>query len=292
MSLTLDSEGLNNISQLKEAYKDKITTLRKTALVPGATAPLTPPPPPTPETVSSAPSLSPQAKPQPRPSTPQIPGRPTIKTLSSFLDVPKTLALPPPEIEKIWRIRHSASPSTLCATIPASTFAGMARAARRHPQFILPGLPRGTTPDEEEDATSTTHAETQSNGAHIHFLQWTFPSPDTATVIFTHLAEYKLRGEYAAAHTSLTHHMELAEEKGLVLAQGGVVEGRGVSVDEARWLVMCLQKFYGAAAADVVQEVGVAGELSRKRRRLLELFSAGDEAFRIEELVEQAERIG
>jgi len=36
----------------------------------------------------------------------------------------------------------------------------------------------------------------------------------------------------------------------------------------------------------------VAGELSRKRRRLLELFSAGDEAFRIEELVEQAERIG
>lgn len=99
------------------------------------------------------------------------------------------------------------------------------------------------------------------------------------TVLFTHLAEYKLRGEFSQPHTTITHHLELAEEKGLVLLQGQVIEGRGVSVDEAKWLVMCLQKFYGF------------GSEKSERRRLLELFGRGDEAFNIEELVEEAEKI-
>lgn len=57
------------------------------------------------------------------------------------------------------------------------------------------------------------------------------------------------------------------------------MEGRGVSVDEAKWLIMCLQKFYG-----------VNGEKSG-RRRLLELFGRGDERFKLDELVEEAEKI-
>ena len=98
-------------------------------------------------------------------------------------------------------------------------------------------------------------------------------------MLFTHLAEYKLRGEFSQPHTTVTHHLELAEEKGLVLLQGSVVEGRGVSVDEGKWLVMCLQKFYG--------DVGGQGE----RKRLLEQFSGGDGEFRIETLVEEAEKV-
>ena len=39
--------------------------------------------------------------------------------------------------------------------------------------------------------------------------------------------------------------MDLAEPKGLVLLQGNVMEGRGITVDEGKWLLMCLQKFYG-----------------------------------------------
>ena len=135
----------------------------------------------------------------------------------------------------------------------------MAATAREHPQFILP-LPR------------------EGQGSEIHFLQWTFPSPDSATVLFTNLAEYKLRGEYAAPHTTVTHHLEMAEEKGLVLLQGTVVDGRGVTVEEARWLLLCLQKFYG------MQE-------REERRELLKLFSSGDQRFRIENLMEEAERI-
>lgn len=75
-------------------------------------------------------------------------------------------------------------------------------------------------------------------------------------------------------------HLELMKEKGLVLMQGQVVEGRGVNVEEARWLVLCLQKFYGGEEGDQVS-----------RRRLLEKFSQGDETFRVEELVDEAEKI-
>lgn len=98
-------------------------------------------------------------------------------------------------------------------------------------------------------------------------------------MLFTHLAEYKLRGEFSQPHTTVTHYCELAGDKEVVLLHGQVVEGRGVSVDEAKWLVMCLQKFYG-----------VGGEKS-ERRRLLELFGKGDEGFRVEDLVEEAEKI-
>lgn len=98
------------------------------------------------------------------------------------------------------------------------------------------------------------------------------------TVLFTHLAEYKLRGEFSQPHTTITHHLELADDKGLVLLQGQVIEGRGVSVDEAKWLLMCLQKFYG-----------VSGE-KQERRRLLEMFRKGDPEFKVEDLLEEAEK--
>lgn len=97
------------------------------------------------------------------------------------------------------------------------------------------------------------------------------------TVLFTHLAEFKLRGEFSQPHTTITHHLDLADPKGIVLLHGTVLDGRGVSVAEAHWLLMCLQKFYGRE-----------GEL--ERRKLLEQFSQGDGAFRIEELLEEAEK--
>lgn len=143
--------------------------------------------------------------------------------------------------------------------IPYLTYTRIEATARRHPQFILP-IPR------------------EGQGAEIHFLQWTFPTPTTATVLFTHLAEYKLRGEFSQPHTTVTHHLDLAGPKGLVLLQGTVVEGRGITVDEGKWLLMCLQKFYGGG-----NEMGV-------RKKLLEQFSQGDGGFKVEVLLEEAEK--
>ncbi len=159
----------------------------------------------------------------------------------------------------MWRLRHASDPQSLCAVIPQPTYNRIEATARRHPQFILP-LPRG------------------EQGAEIHFLQWTFPSPTTTTVLFTHLAEFKLRGEYAQPHTTITHHLDLSGLKKLVLLQGTVVEGRGITVDEGKWLLMCLQKFYG-------------GQEKVERKKLLEQFSQGDGGFKVEELLEEAEKI-
>ncbi|KAK5157615.1 hypothetical protein LTR04_005401 [Oleoguttula sp. CCFEE 6159] len=256
-------EGLRDIEELKAAYKDKITNLRKKAAVPGATAPISdgipqllkpldgtspsPPPPPPQPAQNAVSSYTSEAK-------------AGIKTLSSFIDIDKTLELPQKEIEYIWRLRHASDPRSLCAVVPHNIYARIQQTARKHPQFILP-LPR------------------EGQGAEIHFLQWTFPTENTATVLFTHLAEYKLRGEFSQPHTTVTHHLDLAGPKGLVLLQGSVVEGRGVTVDEAKWLLMCLQKFYGMG-----QEQGT-------RKKLMEQFSQGDGGFKVEELLEEAEKI-
>lgn len=238
------------MNELKKAYKDKIQSLKKKASIPipSPAAPISsspfPPPPPAPRIpTEKAPSSS-----------------PGIKTLSSYLDLEKTRALPQKELEAIWRLRHVEDAQSLCAVIPLDVYKKLEATAKKHPHFILP-LPK------------------EGQGAEIHFLQWTFPAENTVTVLFTHLAEYKLRGEFSQPHTTITHHLELAEEKGLVLLQGQVVEGRGVSVDEAKWLVMCLQKFYGVGAE------------KSERKRLLEMFATGDEAFRLEDLVEEAEKI-
>ena len=113
----------------------------------------------------------------------------------------------------------------------------------------------------------------------MHYLQFSHPHPKTTTLLFTSLAEFKLRGEYASPHTTITFHSELADSHDLVLGKGTVMENRGVSVDEARWLVMCMQKFY------------VVGEEGQGRWQLLEMFTRGDGGFQVERLLEEAEKI-
>ncbi|KAI9827607.1 MAG: hypothetical protein M1826_006269 [Phylliscum demangeonii] len=251
-------EGHRSVEDLRQAYKDRIETVRRNP----ALVPTSPPARPSSSfTFPSAPPVSPAAAAPtaPTPSTSKSNGG--IKPLSAYLDLGKVLDLPAREIEYVWRLRHAESSNSLCAVIPSPTYRRIASAARRHPQFILP-LPR------------------EGQGAEIHFLQWTFPSPTTSTVLFTHLAEYKLRGEYSQPHTTVTHHLDLADPKGLVLLQGQVMQDRGIGVEEAQWLLMCLQKFYGLGEHD-----------ASPRKRLLEQFSQGDGDFAVEHLLEEAEKI-
>ena len=255
--------GVKNADELKRLFKEKSHT---SSSAPAATPP--------PFTVPPAPS-SPQAAAAPHSATPPRPSStpPGVKTLSSFIDVPKFLDLPEKEITTLWRLRHASSPRSLCAVIPYHVYHKIKATARRHPQFILP-LARHANP--ADDAPQEVES---GGGADIHFLQWTFPTPDSATVLFTHLAEYKLRGEYSVPHTTIQHHLELARDKGLVLLQGQVADDRGVSVENARGLLLTLQKFY--AIEDERPERG----------KLLEQFSRGDRDFKVESLVEEAEKI-
>ena len=250
--------GLKDVKELKAAYHSKILEQRNCALPlefaslqSSSKHPTAPSPPPHTQSFSLDAHQV--------PTSTKAPDPPGVKTLSSYIDVPKTLELPQKEIEYIWRLRHASDPQSLCAVIPLSVYIKIDAAARRHPQFILP-LPR------------------DNQGAEFHYLQWTFPSATTTTVLFTHLAEFKLRGEYAQPHTTITHHLDIVGPKDMVLLQGTVVEGRGITVNEGKWLLMCLQKFYG-------------GHESEERRKLMRQFSQGDRNFKVESLLAEAESI-
>lgn len=231
-------------------------------------------------------------------STPTSGSTPGIKPLSAYLDLEKVSTLPKKELEYIWRLRHASNPLSLCAVIPIETYNRIYQTARRHPQFILP-LPRPAAEDGSGNAKQAVEGFEggQRTAADIHFLQWGFHPPavppasgltnantHTSTVLFTHLASFKVHGAYAQPHTTITHHLDLAGSHGLVLLNGAVVQGRGVSAEEGRWLVMCLQKFYDFE--------GHGGGIGKgKRQGLLEKFSKGDQGFNIEELVDEAERV-
>ena len=59
-------------------------------------------------------------------------------------------------------------------------------------------------------------------------------------------------------------------------------ENRGVSVEEAKWLLMALQKFYGA---NTEQEEG------GRRKELMRLFSEGKTEFDVQRLIQEVETI-
>lgn len=209
----------------------------------------------------------------------------------------KIATLPSKEIEYIWRLRFASDAKSLCAVIPWETYQRIFASAQKHPQFVLP-LPRPASDDGSGDiqqAPDGFGGEAKRTTADVHFLQWGFHPPaeppqgktantHTSTVIFTHLAAFKIHGEHAQPHTTITHHLDLADSHGIVLLNGSVVEGRGVSADEGRWLLMCLQKFY-----DFEGHGGGVGK--EKRQELLRKFSSGDAAFSLEELLDEAERV-
>lgn len=299
------SEGFGTIDDLKSAYSDKIKEAHKQDAIefPIPQAPDTPVTQPNrgplhPESGSPTPSEdsgveipqapnTPVSQPNKDGPTPSTPGsvaaqaarvgkdkHPAIKGLDDIINVEKTRDLPERELAALWRLRHAKSPLNLCAVVPAATYKAMEDAAKMAPQFVLP-VPH------------------EGQGAEIHFIQWTFDKPSmTSTVLFTQLAEYRARGEFAQPHTTITHHLDLAEDRGLVMMQGQIVEGRGVQPDQAKWLVMCLQRFYGGWEGEGAELSGERKERAEERKKLLQWFANGDERFTVEKLMEEAERMG
>ncbi|KAH8686919.1 ATP11 protein-domain-containing protein [Ilyonectria robusta] len=265
------TEGLSSIDELKAAYADKIEAERLKNAIEDPVIPQAP----------ETPVAQPNADNTPITNTREPPKAPptggdkaALKALNDIIDLEKTRELPDKELTAIWRLRHASSPQNICAVVPASAYKAMEEAARTSPQFVLP-VPHPT------------------QGAEIHFLQWTFDaSSKTSTVLFTQLAEYKTRGEFAQPHTTITHHLDLADERGLVLMQGQVVDGRGVKPEEAKWLVMCLQRFYGGWESEAVELDGERKARAEERAKLLQWFAAGDSRFSLDKLMEEAERMG
>ena len=199
----------------------------------------------------------------------------------------------------------------------AAKYARMEQLAKRFPRFVLP-IPRQPQEQDEQQQRQQNQVDSMAEkggqgqtAAEIHFLEWTFPAPQTTAVLFTSLAEYKLRGEFAVPHTTATMHSELAAEmqqeqvqvqvqkqqQGPVLLHGTVMKDRGVTVDDARWLLMCVQRFYGGGSS--IGENASSETESRDLKmsdndmeiRLLEQFTRGDAAFDVQEVLERVQKV-
>ena len=295
-----DREGHESIGSLKEAYKDKIIEARRKASVPTSTNTTGVPPERSTLQQPAPPPPQPQNQQTSQPlSTKPSSSAPGIKPLSSYLDLSKVSSLSNKEIEYLWRFRHASNPLSLCAVVPLTTYIRIYNTAKSHPQFILP-LPRPASDDGSGDVATSESGFTggERTAADVHFMQWNFhpaASPPTSsdiktsnthtsTVIFTHLAAFKVHGQFAQPHTTITHHLDLADSHGIVLLNGSVMDGKGVSVEEGRWLLMCLQKFYDFE--------GHGGGIGKENRQgLLQKFSNGDSDFSLEELLDEAERV-
>ncbi|KAI0505535.1 ATP11 protein-domain-containing protein [Xylaria bambusicola] len=271
------AEGLRNVDELKTAYADRIQELKKrdSISVPGLDALLADEEPQAQGKTESKSQTQTQTETTRPPTTAprSNTSHGSTKPLSEILDLDKARKLPVKELSAIWRLRHASSANSLCAVIPTATYRALERTARSHPSFVLP-IPRG------------------DQGAEIHFLQWVFDAASgTSTVLFTQLAEFKARGEWAQPHTSVTHYADYGnsveglsheENQGVVLMAGSLVEGRGASIQDANWLVSLLQRFYG--------EEGTGGDSAK--RKLVEEFGkgAGGE-FSVEKLIEECEKL-
>ncbi|WFD04629.1 hypothetical protein MOBT1_003343 [Malassezia obtusa] len=215
-----------------------------------------------------------------------------VKPLSSFLDVEKIKQESPENITKLWAGYHTLR-GKLSAVIPASTYTRLIETARKYPQFVIP-LPK---------TESVVDGEAES-AFEMQFLQWAFLARPTSVstasappsaVLYTSLAEYKLRQEFAQPALVLTHYTDLVESKGIVLMRGDVTERQTAESDEvkqvisqkeAQLLALCTQRFYNM---DWSQHPSADEEL---RRELLRTFHQDPEAFSLEKLLEASFKFG
>ena len=206
-------------------------------------------------------------------------------------------------LSALWNAYHSSRSSGtgrgfVSAAIPVATYNHMVDNASKYPSFVVP-IRR---PKQE------TEEPTQNDSAYeFYFMEWGFhgappdpqtkvdpfappkPStnPQTSTVLFTPLQEYKLRQSFATPYLVLTHYTDLAQSHGVVLMRGeitpatsgaGADDGRFMlSQEDAQLLGLSVQKFY------------LWGGGEDARTKLLRSFHESPAEFKWEELLEHAD---
>lgn len=199
----------------------------------------------------------------------------SLQPLSTILNLEKLLQTPhtAEQVSLLWRTYHSSrSKGTgrgyLCATIPVDAYEKMASVAAKYPCFVLPIPREGAQVAEEPTAEDQKPHE-------FYFMEWSFhgappepqqadifakpkPStnPQTSTILFTPLQEYKLRASFATPYVVLTNYTDLARSHEIVLLRGEITpstsntgdaggDGRYMlSQQDAQLLAMGTQKFY------------------------------------------------
>lgn len=206
-------------------------------------------------------------------------------------------------LSPLWNAYHSSRSSGtgrgfVSAVIPLATYNHMVDVASKYPSFVVPI--RRPKQETEEPAQNDSAYE-------FYFMEWGFhgappdpkakvdlfappkPStnPQTSTVLFTPLQEYKLRQSFATPYLVLTHYTDLAQSHGVVLMRGeitpatsgaGADDGRFMlSQEDAHLLGLSVQKFY------------LWGGGEDARTKLLKSFHETPAEFKWEELLEHAD---
>ncbi|KAF9817468.1 hypothetical protein IEO21_03425 [Rhodonia placenta] len=212
------------------------------------------------------------------PSSSQSTGRrdsSPVKPLNSIFNLDRLLSSPhtPEQLSMLWRAYHSSrSGGTgrgfLSASVTVNTYSKMMDVALKYPTFVVP------VPSPKTEAT-----QGDDNPAYeFYFMQWDFhgpprgplttrdifephqpsPNPQTSTILFTPLQEYKMRNSFATPYLVMTHYTDLAKSHGMVLLRGeitpstsspgaGAAKGDGrymLSQQDAQLLAIAVQRFY------------------------------------------------
>lgn len=270
------------------------------------------------------------------------------QTLKDIIDVERIAADDPATITQLWTQYHTLK-NKLSAVIPAKQYAEMVTKAREYPQFLLP-LPRTIVGSLDGDTANVAPGE-RKDGYEMQYMEWGFLPKGTpvhakdgsnsalpaaeamtaeerelverappSTVLFTPLAEYKLRQEYAQPVLVVSHFTDLALSKGIVLLRGEVtgaeeaaaaptgvaaavaaskagetstekleklqkpLQSQGkLSQQDAQLLTVTMQRFYMPKAGGAVPQPGEA-----ERQSLLEAFHRDQDNFNIDTLCKSA----
>ncbi|KAI9059633.1 ATP11-domain-containing protein [Trametes sanguinea] len=227
-----------------------------------------------------------------------------VKPLSSIFNLDKILQTPhtPEQISVLWRAYHeSRSGGTgrgfLCASLPVETYQKMVDVASKYPRFVIP-VPRENAQVEEGS---------KEPAYEFYLMEWGFhgappepvtsgdlfaqskpsPNPQTSTILFTPLQEYKLRTSFATPYLVVTHYTDLAKTHGLVLLRGEITPSAAasspsagedggrfmLSQQDAQLLAIHVQRFY------------LWNEGSEERAALLKAFHETPADFKWEELL-------
>ncbi|KAI0358969.1 ATP11-domain-containing protein [Trametes cingulata] len=233
-----------------------------------------------------------------------------VKPLSSIFNLDKILETPhtSDQISVLWRAYHgSRSGGTgrgyLCAALPVETYEKMLDVAIKYPRFVIP-VPRENAQVEEGS---------KEPAYEFYLMEWGFhgsppepptsgdlfaqskPSgnPQTSTILFTPLQEYKLRTSFATPYLVVTHYTDLAKTHGLVLLRGEITPSAaasspsvGASDDGGRFM---LSQQDAQLLAIHVQRFYLWNEGSGERAALLKAFHESPAEFKWEELLKHTD---
>ncbi|KAI0374566.1 ATP11-domain-containing protein [Pilatotrama ljubarskyi] len=233
-----------------------------------------------------------------------------VKPLSSMFNLDKILETPhtPDQISVLWRAYHgSRSGGTgrgyLCAALPVKTYEKMLDVATKYPRFVIP-VPRENAQVGEDSKEPAYEFYLMEWGFHGHppepstsgdLFSQNQPSsnPQTSTILFTPLQEYKLRTSFATPYLVVTHYTDLAKTHGLVLLRGEITPSAaasspsvGASEDGGRYM---LSQQDAQLLAIHVQRFYLWNEGSEERAALLKAFHETPADFKWEELLKHTD---